>query len=112
LKSESVPIQYWYVTERKNWIKCCLLIAVEFHTRKGFSSEVDIFITQTVLQYLCLKKHIVAAVGKPYPIPQHSFKTSVADPDHSDPKKTGSEKKPDPDPDLALCKILLQEIFA
>ncbi len=38
--------------------------AVEFHTRKGFSSEVDIFITQTVLQYLCLKKHIVAALGE------------------------------------------------
>jgi len=39
------------------------IFSVEFHSRKGFSSEVDIFITQTVLQYLCLKKHIVAALG-------------------------------------------------
>lgn len=41
----------------------CGSMLVEFHTRKGFSSEVDIFITQTVLQYLCLKKHIVAALA-------------------------------------------------
>jgi len=40
----------------------CGTMLVEFHISKGFSSELDIFVTQTVLQYLCLKKHIVAAL--------------------------------------------------
>ena len=34
---------------------------VEFHQRRGFNSELDLFIAQTVLQYLCLKKLIEAA---------------------------------------------------
>eukprot|EP00088_Acartia_fossae_P053763 TRINITY_DN6135_c0_g1_i1.p1 TRINITY_DN6135_c0_g1~~TRINITY_DN6135_c0_g1_i1.p1 ORF type:complete len:348 (-),score=55.01 TRINITY_DN6135_c0_g1_i1:297-1319(-) len=41
----------------------CGSMLVEFHTAKGFNSEVDLFIAQTVLQYLCLKKHLVAAVA-------------------------------------------------
>ena len=34
---------------------------IEFHQRRGFNSELDLFIAQTVLQYLCLKKLIEAA---------------------------------------------------
>jgi len=41
----------------------CGSMLIEFHTVKGFSSEMDLFIAQTVFQYLCLKKHLVAAVA-------------------------------------------------
>jgi len=41
----------------------CGSMLIEFHTNKGFSSEMDKFIAQTVFQYLCLKKHLVAAVA-------------------------------------------------
>ena len=34
---------------------------VEFHLGKGFNTEYDLFIGQTVLQYLCLKKLLEAA---------------------------------------------------
>ena len=36
---------------------------VEFHQAKGFNSEMDLFIAQTVLQYLCLKKSLAAATA-------------------------------------------------
>ena len=39
----------------------CGHMLVEFHQRRGFNSELDLFIAQTVLQYLCLKKLIEAA---------------------------------------------------
>jgi hypothetical protein len=34
---------------------------VEFHKDRGFPREVDLIIVNTVLQYLVLRKHIVAA---------------------------------------------------
>ena len=34
---------------------------VEFHLTRGYSSELDLFIAQTVLQYLCLKKSVNTA---------------------------------------------------
>ena len=41
---------------------------VEFHLRHGFTSELDLFIGQTVIQYLSLKKLIeVATVFIPGP---------------------------------------------
>ena len=39
----------------------CGHMLIEFHQRRGFNSELDLFIAQTVLQYLCLKKLIEAA---------------------------------------------------
>ena len=36
---------------------------VEFHLTRGYSSELDLFIAQTVLQYLCLKKSIAASTA-------------------------------------------------
>merc|ERR1719458_2400824 len=36
----------------------CGSMLVEFHLTRGYSSELDLFIAQTVLQYLCLKKSI------------------------------------------------------
>jgi len=41
----------------------CGSMLVEFQSKKGFNSEMDLFIAQTVFQYLCLKKHLVAAVA-------------------------------------------------
>ena len=35
----------------------------EYHQARGFNSEVDMFIAQTVLQYLCLKKSLAAATA-------------------------------------------------
>ena len=35
---------------------------VEYQLKKGYSSEVDLFITQTVLQFLCLKSEQTANV--------------------------------------------------
>jgi len=65
----------------------CGNMLVEFHLSRGFSSEVDMFIAQTVLQYLCLKKSLAAATafvayteqhprikcGPPYPHPLLNF---------------------------------------
>jgi len=39
----------------------CGNMLVEFHLGKGFNTEYDLFIAQTVLQYLCLKKLLEAA---------------------------------------------------
>ena len=36
---------------------------VEFHLTRGYCSELDLFIAQTVLQYLCLKKSIAASTA-------------------------------------------------
>ncbi|XP_023323568.1 Golgi to ER traffic protein 4 homolog [Eurytemora carolleeae] len=61
----------------------CGSMLVEFHTTKGFNSETELFITQTVLQYLCLKKHIVAAVAfRTYTTVHPRIKT---DPPYSNP---------------------------
>ena len=39
----------------------CGHMLVEFHLGRGYNSELDLFIAQTVLQYLCLKKLLEAA---------------------------------------------------
>ena len=41
----------------------CGSMLVEFHLTSGYSSELDLFIAQTVLQYLCLKKSIAASTA-------------------------------------------------
>jgi len=41
----------------------CGSMLVEFHLTRGYSSELDLFIAQTVLQYLCLKKSIAASTA-------------------------------------------------
>ena len=41
----------------------CGHMLAEFHSKRGFVREMDLFIVGTVLQYLCLKKHIVAAIA-------------------------------------------------
>eukprot|EP00092_Neocalanus_flemingeri_P007572 GFUD01008172.1.p1 GENE.GFUD01008172.1~~GFUD01008172.1.p1 ORF type:complete len:337 (-),score=90.00 GFUD01008172.1:184-1194(-) len=65
----------------------CAHMLVEFHQARGFNSELDLFIAQTVLQYLCLKKSLAAATalrvyteehpkikgGPPYPHPLLNF---------------------------------------
>jgi len=55
-----------YSESRQNFLySCdgsgCGKMLIDFHKDRGFSSEVDIFIVNTVLQYLVLRKHIVAA---------------------------------------------------
>ena len=39
----------------------CGSMLAEFHSARGFSREVDLFIACTVLQLVVLRKHIVAA---------------------------------------------------
>jgi len=41
----------------------CALMLVEYSTSKGFPSEVDLFITQAVLQYLCLSNLPTATIA-------------------------------------------------
>jgi len=41
----------------------CGSMLVEFHLTRGYGSELDLFIAQTVLQYLCLKKSIAASTA-------------------------------------------------
>ncbi|XP_071509251.1 Golgi to ER traffic protein 4 homolog B-like [Diadema antillarum] len=40
----------------------CALMLVEYHLNKGYSSEVDMFIAQAVLQYLCLRNKTTASL--------------------------------------------------
>ncbi|XP_074647420.1 Golgi to ER traffic protein 4 homolog [Tubulanus polymorphus] len=40
----------------------CAEMLIEYHVKKGFPSEVDCFIAQAVLQYLCLKKKHTAHI--------------------------------------------------
>ena len=40
----------------------CGIMLAEFHVANGFPREMDLFVVGTVLQMLCLRKHIVAAV--------------------------------------------------
>ncbi len=39
----------------------CGRMLAEFHARRGYRSEVDLFVTSTVLQLICLHQHTVAA---------------------------------------------------
>lgn len=41
----------------------CGHMLVEYHSQKGFKLEADIFIARAVLQYLCMKKHLSAALA-------------------------------------------------
>lgn len=55
-----------YSESRQNFLHSCDgsgcgKMLIEFHASKGLSSEVDLFIVSTVLQYLVLKKHVTAA---------------------------------------------------
>lgn len=38
----------------------CAAMLVELHQLRGYSNEIDLFIAQTVLQYLCLQKKVTA----------------------------------------------------
>lgn len=65
----------------------CALMLIEFHVNNGYSSEVDMFIAQAVLQYLCLqnkdtalvvftsytKQHPAVSMGPPYLLPLLNF---------------------------------------
>jgi len=57
-----------YAESRKHFLQSgdgegCGNMLVEFHLGRGFNTELDLFITQTVLQYLCLKKVLEAATA-------------------------------------------------
>ena len=57
-----------YAESRKHFLQSgdgegCGNMLVEFHLCRGFNTELDLFITQTVLQYLCLKKVLEAATA-------------------------------------------------
>lgn len=51
--------QYHFVHSKDG--EGCATMLVEYHVTYGFPSEVDMFIVQVVLQYLCLKNKITAA---------------------------------------------------
>ncbi|XP_076309076.1 Golgi to ER traffic protein 4 homolog isoform X2 [Tachypleus tridentatus] len=65
----------------------CASMLIEYHINKGYPSEVDLFITQAVLQFLCLKNKSTASVvfftftekhpsvqqGPPYLLPLLNF---------------------------------------
>ncbi|XP_076366387.1 Golgi to ER traffic protein 4 homolog isoform X2 [Tachypleus tridentatus] len=65
----------------------CASMLVEYHVNKGYPSEADLFITQAVLQFLCLKNKSTASVvfysytekhpsvhqGPPYLLPLLNF---------------------------------------
>ena len=40
----------------------CGIMLAEFHVSNGFPREMDLFLVGTVLQLLCLRKHLVAAI--------------------------------------------------
>ena len=55
-----------YSESRQNFLlSCdgsgCGQMLVEFHTHKGYPTEIDLIIVNTVLQYLVLRKQVVAA---------------------------------------------------
>ncbi len=60
---------YWkeknYTLSRQHYLytsdgQGCAKMLIELHENQGFSNEIDLFITQTVLQYLCLKNKAAA----------------------------------------------------
>ncbi|KAL8592719.1 hypothetical protein ACOMHN_037659 [Nucella lapillus] len=67
--------------------EACATMLLEYHTSRGYPSEVDLFITQAVLQYLCLKNKTTASscfkaytsshpaikAGPPYVLPLLNF---------------------------------------
>ncbi|KAF8774179.1 Golgi to ER traffic protein 4 like protein [Argiope bruennichi] len=93
---QSVALTLWkeknYQQSRYHFIHStdghgCATMLIEYHSTKGYPSEVDLFIAQTVLQYLCLKnkstastafhtyteKHPAVSSGFPYLLPLLNF---------------------------------------
>ncbi|GIY19314.1 golgi to ER traffic protein 4 homolog [Caerostris darwini] len=93
---QSVALTLWkeknYQQSRYHFIHStdgqgCATMLIEYHSMKGYASEVDLFIAQTVLQYLCLKnkstastafhtyteKHPAVSSGFPYLLPLLNF---------------------------------------
>ncbi|CAG9824731.1 unnamed protein product [Phaedon cochleariae] len=69
LLHQSVAVIYWeeknYGQARHHFIysqdgKSCAKLLIEFQRMQGFKGEVDLFIVQAVLQYLCLKNKSTA----------------------------------------------------
>lgn len=64
----------------------CGTMMAEFHVNNGFPTELDIFIVGTVLQMLCLRKHLVAAVTlKSYTENHPSFQGNKKGPPYKHP---------------------------
>lgn len=93
---QSVALTLWkeknYQQSRYHFIHSsdgdgCATMLIEYHITKGYPSEVDLFIAQTVLQYLCLKnkttastafytyteKHPAVSTGFPFLLPLLNF---------------------------------------
>ncbi|KAG8191155.1 hypothetical protein JTE90_016668 [Oedothorax gibbosus] len=93
---QSVALTLWkeknYQQSRYHFIHStdgdnCASMLIEYHITEGYPSEVDLFIAQTVLQYLCLKnkstastafhayteKHPAVTSGFPYLLPLLNF---------------------------------------
>ena len=62
LWNEKNYVQARYHFLHSNQGETCAKMLIEYHTRFGFDSEVDLFITQTVLQYLNNRKKETAKV--------------------------------------------------
>lgn len=71
LFNERIAYNFWnandYARARYHFIHsedgyACGNLLIEFHLKSGYPSEVDLFIVQAVLQYLCLGRHNVAAI--------------------------------------------------
>lgn len=69
---QSVALTLWkeknYQQSRYHFIHStdgynCATMLIEYHIKKGYPSEVDLFIAQTVLQYLCLKNKTTASAA-------------------------------------------------
>lgn len=93
---QSFGVIFWqernYPQSRYHYIhssdgEACATMLMEFHTNHGYASEVDMFITQAVLQYLCLQNKTTANIcfemytqkhpkidnGPPYTLPLLNF---------------------------------------
>lgn len=71
LFNELIAYNFWnandYARARYHFIHsedgyACGNLLIELHMKSGYPSEVDLFIVQAVLQYLCLGRHSVAAI--------------------------------------------------
>ncbi|XP_031846986.2 Golgi to ER traffic protein 4 homolog [Nomia melanderi] len=81
-----------YIMARQHFIHSkdgtgCAAMLVEYHQQRGYTNEIDLFIAQAVLQYLCLQNKVTAQevfnsytsrhpklnCGPPYPLPLLNF---------------------------------------
>jgi golgi to ER traffic protein 4 len=62
LTLEKNYIQSRYHFLHSNDGESCASMLINYQIEQGYKSEVDLFLTQTVLQYLCLKNHKTALV--------------------------------------------------